>query len=121
AEAVADRAVGRFVRHLHFHEIVPTVDAPDAERYARQVLDRFANPFIRHALFDITLQETMKMRVRNVPTLLRFAEHTGHAPASFAFGFAAYLLFMRGDLQEERRAAGLTVPPDDQAERMRAP
>jgi tagaturonate reductase len=118
-EAVEDDLVGRFVRRLMFAEIVPTLDAEGAEGFARDVFDRFSNPFIRHALLDITLQTTMKMRVRNVPTIERYAARLDAAPPSFAFGFAAFLAFMRGDVQERARARGAKVPPDDQAEALR--
>jgi tagaturonate reductase len=60
----------------------------------------------------------MKMRVRIVPSILASAERTGRIPESLAFGFAAYLLFMRGDVQSDRRRAGLNVPADDGAERL---
>ncbi|HEX8694807.1 MAG TPA: tagaturonate reductase [Longimicrobium sp.] len=119
-EAVGHEHVGAFLRRAMLEEIVPTLDAPGAEEYARQVLDRFANPFVRHALIDISLQQTMKTRVRVVPSIVRWAERFGDAPPSLAFGFAAYLLYMRGDVQERRRAAGLPVPADDQGDRVRA-
>lgn len=119
-EAVEDELVGAFVRRLMFDEIVPTLEAEGAEAFAREVFDRFANPFIRHALLDITLQATMKMRVRNVPTIVRYAERFGRTPPSFAFGLAAFLQFMRGDVQEAARAQGTRVPPDDQSEKLRA-
>ena len=119
-EAVGHPLVGRFVRRVLFEELVPSLDVEGAEAFAREVLDRFSNPFIRHELIDITLQATTKMRVRVVPSILRYAVKTGRPPAAVAFGFAAYLLFMRGDLQEERRRAGLHVPPDDRAEHFRS-
>jgi tagaturonate reductase len=119
-EALEHPTLGRFVDRVLYDEIVPTLDVEGADRFARDVHDRFANPFIRHALIDITLQETMKLRVRIVPSIVRYAEERGVAPDSLAFGFAAYLLFMRGDLQAERAAAGLPVPRDDQGERVRA-
>jgi tagaturonate reductase len=112
-EAVEHELVGPFLCRVVFDEIVPGLDAPGAAEFARAVLDRFANPFIRHALFDITLQGTMKMRVRVVPSILRHAERTGTVPEGLALGFAAHLLFLRGELQESRRRAGLPVPPDD--------
>src|SRR6185369_2016277 len=45
-------------------EIVPSLDVPDGQAFARETLQRFANPFIRHSLIDITLHGTAKMRVR---------------------------------------------------------
>jgi tagaturonate reductase len=118
-EAVEDERVGAFLRRVLLQEMVPTLRAEGAEAFARAVLDRFANPYIRHALLDITLQSTMKMRVRVVPTLLAYAEQNGEVPESIAFGFAAFLLFMRGEMQEELRAAGRAVPSDDRAEDLR--
>lgn len=118
-EAVEDELVGPFVRRLMFEEIVPTLEAEGAEQFARDVFDRFSNPFIRHALLDITLQATMKMRVRNVPTIIRYAEKFGGAPDSFAFGLAAFLSFMRGEVQDAARTRGVKVPADDQAGKLR--
>jgi tagaturonate reductase len=118
--AMEHPAVGQYIRRVTFDELVPSVDAPGAEAFARDVLDRFANPFIRHALVDITLQAAMKMRVRVVPSIVQLAAKTRRAPRLLALGFAAYLLYARGDLQDARRAAGLAVPADEQGERVRA-
>lgn len=118
-EAVEDDLVGQFVRRLMFDEIVPTLDAAGAEEFAHEVFDRFSNPFIRHALLDITLQATMKMRVRNVPTILRYGQRFGRAPASFAFGLAAFLVLGRGELLDAARARGARVPADDGAGHLR--
>jgi tagaturonate reductase len=121
-DAVRDRRVGGFLRRVMLDEIAPSLDAPPpgAESFANEVLRRFDNPYIDHALVDITLHGTTKMRVRVVPSILAFASQTGRAPASLAFGFAAFLAFMRGDLHAERRSAGLAVPPDAEGERVRA-
>src|SRR5262249_53208575 len=105
-DAVSDERMAAFIRRAIFDEILPTLNAPHAEAFARQVLERFANPYVHHSLIDITLQATTKMRVRVVPSIRAYVEQFGRAPAALAFGFAAYLLYMRGDLQGERRAAG---------------
>ncbi|HEX6036899.1 tagaturonate reductase [Longimicrobium sp.] len=108
-DAVRHPMVGPFLRRAMLDEIVPTVDAPGGEAYARAVLDRFANPYVQHALRDISLQQTMKMRVRVVPSIVRNGV-LGRVPESLAFGFAAYLRMVREGL-------GLA---DDQADRVRA-
>lgn len=112
--ALEHETVGAFIRSALLRDIVPSVDVPGAESFARDVLDRFANPYIHHALIDITLQQTMKMRVRVVPSIVGYVQRVGSLPRSLVFGFAAYLDYMRGTLQETRRAAGLPVPADDQ-------
>jgi tagaturonate reductase len=113
-------AVGRFIRRALLDEILPATGLAEAAQFARDVLDRFANPYIRHALLDITLQGTMKMRVRVIPSIVDHAARHGRAPSSLAFGFAAFLVYMRGDSADARRAAGGRVPADDHAEEVRA-
>jgi tagaturonate reductase len=119
-EAVEHPVIGAFLRTVLFDEIVPSVVVPGAASFAAEVMSRFANPYLNHALWDITLQGTAKFRVRLVPTILAYARRTGQAPRALALGFAAYLAFQRGELQAERRAAGATVPPDAASETMRA-
>lgn len=119
-DAVTHPALGPFVRRAMFDEIVPSLDATDGADFADGVLERFRNPFIRHALVDITLQSTMKMRVRVVPSILSYSARTHRVPESLAFGFAAFLAYMQGDFRAERRARGMPVPPDDQGDRLAA-
>ena len=110
-EAVQHDLLGRYLRRVLFDEIVPSLAVPDGEAFARDVLTRFANPFLRHALTDITLQHTAKMRVRVVPSVVQFAARRGAVPASLAFGFAAYLFFSR--------ESGTAPAADNERERVR--
>jgi tagaturonate reductase len=119
-DAVDDERLGSFLRRAMFDEILPSLDVPDADAFAREVLDRFANPYVDHALIDIALYGTTKLRVRVVPSIIAYHARTGRAPASLAFGFAAYLAFMRGAIHDARRAAGLAVPQDADGDRVRA-
>ena len=114
-DAMMQPSIGRLVRRVMLEEIAPYLDVEGAEAFAEAVLDRFRNPHIRHALIDITLQATMKMRVRVVPSIQRFVERTGGVPESLAFGFAAFLNLLQGSFHASRRASGLSVPADDQA------
>ena len=119
-DAMSQPALGRFVRHAMLDEIAPMLEAEGATEFGEAVLDRFRNPFIKHALIDITLQATMKLRVRVVPMVERNIERTGRVPQSLAFGFAAYLLFMQGRFQASRREQGLSVPADDQGAKLQS-
>jgi tagaturonate reductase len=119
-DAVDDENIGHFLRMAMLEEIVPSLDAPNAEEFALDVLERFGNPFIEHLLLGITLHGTTKMAVRVVPSILAFAKRLGHAPSALAFGFAAYLLFMRGDMHEALRVAGINVPADDAGKQVMA-
>lgn len=111
-EAVEHPLLGAFLRTVLFEEIVPSVAVDGAAAFAREVLERFANPYMHHTLWDITLQGGTKLRVRLVPVILAYSGRTGQIPRGLALGFAAYLALQRGELQTIRRASGRVVPPD---------
>ena len=114
--------VSKFIERVIFDEIVPSleVDRESATAFAHEVLERWRNPFLQHKLIDITLHSTSKMRARNVPTILRYQQKLKKTPPFIAFGFAAYLLFMRGVEKPNgkiygRRGEELYPINDDQA------
>lgn len=114
-EAVTDETVGEFLRRVMFDELVPASNVSGAREFASDVLDRFANPYMEHALIGITLHGTAKIRVRVVPSIVEYAKREGRPPELTTFAFAAFLFFLRGDVHDRRRADGLAVPKDDGA------
>ena len=80
-EAVEHPVLGTFLRSVLLDEIVPSLDVPGAEGFAREVLGRFANPYLQHQLWDITLQGTTKFRVRVVPSILDHVRSAGERSA----------------------------------------
>ena len=81
-EAVEDPVVGPWLRRLVFDEIVPTLQdvVEGAGRFAEQVLERFANPFLDHRLEDIALHHEEKIKVRLMPTYEAFLKAFGQPP-----------------------------------------
>ncbi|MEZ0539924.1 tagaturonate reductase [Fibrella arboris] len=108
-DAMKHPLMGPLVSDLMLNDIAPSVPTDMAgdngeaavTQFAQEVLDRFRNPFNEHFLLNITLQQSAKMQVRNVPTMQRMAEATGSVPRRMALCFAAYLLFMRASRQTE--------------------
>jgi tagaturonate reductase len=89
-----------YIQSLMFTEIIPAITNAQlsyqtALAFARQVLDRFGNPFIEHLWLSITLQYASKMKMRNVPLLINYSERYGSVPENMTLGFAAHLLFMK--------------------------
>ncbi|MCC3158051.1 tagaturonate reductase [Hymenobacter sp. 15J16-1T3B] len=103
--AMEDDVLGQFISRLMVDDLRPgipyKIDETVARDFARQVLDRFRNPFIEHRWLAITLNYTAKMQMRNVATLVHYAEQQKQAPQHAALGFAAYLLFMRATEQKD--------------------
>jgi tagaturonate reductase len=81
-QAVEDPDLGAWLQRLLFDEIVPTlegrVDQPVA--FAREVLDRFRNPFVDHKLADIAAHHKTKVQVRLVPTREEYVAKFGKEP-----------------------------------------
>lgn len=81
-EAVEDADLGAWLQRLLFDEVVPTldgrVDAP--ADFAREVLDRFRNPFVDHKLADIAAYHASKVQVRLVPTRDEYRQMFGAEP-----------------------------------------
>jgi tagaturonate reductase len=102
--AMDDPAFSAFLEDLMLKEIAPAIpyEIPlrEAREFGIQVLDRFRNPHIQHQWISITMQYSSKMKMRDIPVLLRHYQLHGEAPPRFALGFAAYLLFMRAVKKE---------------------
>ncbi len=81
-EAVEHPEVHAWLQRLLFEEIVPVLEGrvEDPELFARQTLDRFANPFLDHKLSDIAKGHEGKMELRLRPTLNDFRERFGREP-----------------------------------------
>jgi len=92
-----DTVVSKFLKRVMFDEIVPFVPLPDAERlaYAQTIMERFANPSIRHELISIALNSVSKWSVRVLPTVKDYAARYGKAPVGLSFSLAALLNFYR--------------------------
>jgi tagaturonate reductase len=95
-DCMNDPEMSRFIEEVAILEIAPStpVDSSISVPFAYEVLDRFRNPHIRHILSNITLQYSMKMAMRNLPTLARYETIFGKSPVLMAKGFAAYIRFM---------------------------
>ena len=97
--AMDDEAIAGYIKELMLQELAPSipypVDISSAREFGNKVLDRFRNPHIKHQWISITVQYSSKMKMRNVPILLKHYQTHQTPPELFALGFAAYLQFMK--------------------------
>ena len=110
-EAMADADFYQFINTLMNEEIVPAIlsdeiTEAEAKTFAASVVDRYRNPYLEHQWLAITMQYTMKMRMRNVPTIEWYFKQKNAVPQHFATGFAAYLLFMQSVKKDDGNFAG---------------
>lgn len=124
-EAMGNEFMSAFVSGIANQEIAmaianESISYEEACDFAAKVQDRFRNPSLDHQWISISVQYTSKMKMRNVPLLLRHYSKTDDVPAHMALGFAAYLLFMKGTRDAGGKytgqANGVVYPiQDDQA------
>jgi len=102
-EVMEDPELLKFVEETIFQEIIPTLDLDKAEldAYAKDILDRFRNPFIRHELISISLNSISKFRVRVLPTILEYHSRTGELPKNLLRSFAELIRFYKGEIRGE--------------------
>ncbi|WP_026995896.1 tagaturonate reductase [Flectobacillus major] len=110
-QAMEDNIMATFISNLMLAELAPAIPykVSDlvAERFGRQVLDRFRNPHIQHQWISITVQYSSKMKMRNLATLLNYYDTIACVPEYFSVGFAAFLLFMKAEKVENGQYYGL--------------
>jgi tagaturonate reductase len=81
-DAVNDANLGPWLERLLFDEIVPVLEGRvvGPAEFARQVLDRFRNPFFEHQLASIAAHHSAKVEVRLIPTLDEYKAKFGRTP-----------------------------------------
>lgn len=101
-DAMQDSGFADFVEGLMQQDLATAIPYPvplnEALAFSEKVLDRFRNPHIRHQWLSIATNYTIKLNMRVLPVLQQYIERFNKVPEHIAFGFAAYLLLMKGDL-----------------------
>lgn len=107
-ESMDDNDVRKFVMKTLHEEVIPTLTLPrsELEEFADAVIERFNNPYIRHALLAISLNSVSKWRARCMPSLLAYVQKTGQLPTCLTFSLAALMAFYSGTEIRENALIG---------------
>ena len=102
-ESVEHPEIGSFLQKVLFEEIITTLDLPpsELESFAKDVLDRFRNPFIHHRLISISLNSISKFKTRCLPSLLTYIDRKGGLPPFLSYSLACLMQFYNGKRGEE--------------------
>jgi tagaturonate reductase len=81
-DVMNDPELSAWLERLLFEEIVPVLEGrvDDPAGFARQVLDRFRNPFLEHLLTNIAVHHAAKVEVRLIPTAQEYRAKFGKEP-----------------------------------------
>ena len=97
-ECLDDPIVGAFLNKTIFEEIIPTLGNEEENiPFGKAVLERFANPFVKHQLLSIALNSVSKFKARVLPTILEYYEANKKLPKCMTFSLAALIAFYRTD------------------------
>lgn len=94
-ECMNDPAMRRQLEQSVYQEIVPALhrNDPSVLEFAAAVFERFANPFVNHALLSISLNSIAKWRARVLPSLMDYWGDKKRLPKWLTYSLAALLLF----------------------------
>lgn len=119
AEAVADPALADEAAKLMEHDVLPTLTVPDdvdITAYREQVLERFANPALRHRTTQVAMDGSQKLPLRLLGTI-RDRLAVGAMPVRAVRAVAAWMVYVAVGADRH----GRPLPLDDPlAERLRA-
>ncbi len=108
-EVMADPLWRQFVVEGIEGEILPTLALPRAGLvdFARSVVERFQNPFLRHRLLGISLNSVSKYKARILDTVVDGLRMRNAFPPRLTFALAALIVFYRGKKQDDGHWQGM--------------
>lgn len=105
-ESLKDEHLNAFLSTCLFDYILPMLDNTDENRqFANAVLERFANPNIRHLWKSISLNSVSKFTARVLPTVNDYIDINKSVPKPLAFSLACLIEYYKtNDVQDDKRA-----------------
>jgi fructuronate reductase len=98
SDTVANLAFARLIRRLMDEEITPTLTVPpgaDLSRYKASLLERFANPALKHRTWQIAMDGSQKLPQRLLGTI-RDRLRAGAPIERLGLGVAAWMRYVLG-------------------------
>lgn len=97
---IDDEKMLAHVKKCIYDEIIPTLDLPKSElvEYADNVVERFANPYIKHFLSSIALNSVSKFKVRVLPSILEYIKRYNKMPEELILSLGALIKFYKTDM-----------------------
>ena len=95
-ESIRDEQLKGYLDTCLSKYILPVLgDNEESRDFANAVLERFANPYIKHSWRAISLNSVSKYSVRVLPTLLDYVEKENTIPKPLAFSLACLIEYYK--------------------------
>ncbi len=105
-DSLRDEQLCAFLHTCLFEYILPTLGETEENRaFAAAVLERFANPYIRHLWKSIALNSVSKYTARVLPTVTDYKTQHGALPRPLVFSLACLLQYYKENDPQDDAAA----------------
>lgn len=95
-ESLKDELLNAFLNTCLFDYILPMLDDnEDNRQFAKAVLERFANPYIRHLWKSISLNSVSKFTARVLPTVNDYVDKNNCPPKPLVFSLACLIEYYK--------------------------
>lgn len=97
-ESLKDGQLNAFLNTCLFDYILPMLDDNEENKqFAKAVMERFANPFIRHLWKSISLNSVSKFVVRVLPTVNDYIDKNNRLPKPLVFSLACLIEYYKAN------------------------
>lgn len=105
-ESLNDSLMNSFLNKCLFDYILPTLEETDGNtQFAEAVLERFANPYIKHMWKSISLNSVSKFTARVLPTISDYIDNNNSLPKPLVFSLACLIeYYKKNDVQDDKSA-----------------
>ena len=105
-DAMDHPLISQFINQSIYNEIIPALSMPKAEleEFAEEIVDRFRNPFVKHAFTSISLNSVSKYKARVLDTVKEYLNKKGELPNNLVTALAALIAFYRGEVNGKKYA-----------------
>ena len=109
-ESLDDTLLNEYLHTCLFGYILPTLgETQENRQFAKAVLERFANPYIRHLWKSISLNSVSKFTARVLPTITDYIRRCGTLPKPLVFSLACLIKYYRENEPADSAAAIASV------------
>lgn len=116
-ESLKDSLLNEYLHTCLFDYILPTLgETQENRRFASAVLERFANPYIRHLWKSISLNSVSKFTARVLPTITDYREKNKALPKTLVFSLACLIKYYKENEPSDSKAAREYIKAHDVGE-----
>lgn len=104
-QSLDDKDLKKFLNVCLFDYILPTLgDTEENRQFANAVLERFANPYIKHMWQSISLNSVSKFTARVLPTITDYTDKNNALPKPLVFSLACLIEYYKNNEVQDDKA-----------------